>query len=185
MNVGVVSPSASKSPIAAQNYFELFGLPKRFEVDLPALEQAYLTVQHQVHPDRHASADDAQKRVALQLATYANSAYQTLRHPLKRGFYLCELAGLDPQLETNTAMPAEFLVQQMEWREAKDDAQDNVAALENLMKDVLAAKKEYVQAISHLFDESQDMPAALEKLRAALFIERFEDELDQAIADLV
>lgn len=183
MNVVAVNPSESK--VFTQNYFDLFGLQKQFGIDLSVLEKAYLAVQQEVHPDKHAAAGDAQKRVALQMATLANTAYQTLRHPLKRGFYLCELEGLDPKLETNTAMPTEFLMQQMEWREAMDDAQDNLGALEKLMKDVQALKKEYLNSLATLFDQDKNAQAALEKLRASLFIEKFEEELDDAIAELI
>lgn len=183
--MAVASPSASRSVSVSQSYFKLFGLPQQFNLDLSKLEAAYLTVQQQVHPDRHATADDAQKRVALQLATLANTAYQTLRHPLKRGFYLCELEGLDPQLETNTVMPSDFLIQQMEWREEKDESGENIVALERLLKNVQQTKKEYLREVAQLFDEAHDSTAALEKLRATLFIERFESELDEAIADLV
>jgi molecular chaperone HscB len=182
MNVVVVNPSEFRS--ARQNYFDLFGIPKQFKVDLPALEKAYLLIQQEVHPDRHATSGDAQKRVALQMATLVNTAYQTLRHPLKRGFYLCELEGLDPKLETNTSMPTDFLMQQMAWRESMEDAQSDLNALEILMKAVQALKKDYLNSLEALFDESKNLPAALEKLRAALFIDRFADELDDKIADL-
>jgi molecular chaperone HscB len=183
--MNVVAANLSESKVFTQNYFDLFGLPKQFKIDLPALEKAYLTVQQEVHPDRHATSGDAQKRVALQMATLANTAYQTLRSPLKRGFYLCELEGLDPKLETNTSMPTDFLMQQMEWRESMDDAQGDLAALEKLMKDVQVLKKEYLNSLETLFDVNNDAPAALEKLRASLFIERFEEELDDAIAELI
>lgn len=183
MNVVAANPSESRG--FTQNYFDLFGLPRQFEIDLSALEKAYLTVQQEVHPDRHARSGDAQKRVALQMATLANTAYQTLRNPLKRGFYLCELEGLDPKLETNTAMPTDFLMQQMEWRESMDDAQGNLPLLEQLMKDVQVLKKEYLNSLGPLFDQDKNAQAALEKLRASLFIERFEEELDDAIAELI
>jgi DnaJ-domain-containing protein 1 len=75
-----------------------------------------------VHPDKFVNATDAEKRVAMQWATRANEAYQTLKSPQKRAHYLCELNGVDLQTESNTAMPMAFLMQQMEWREALGDA---------------------------------------------------------------
>src|SRR5882672_9776141 len=80
-----------------QNHFELFGLPARFAVDAAAL--------------------DAERRVSMQLATRVNEAYQTLKSPLRRAVYILQLRGVDPEFETNTAMPPEFLMEQMSWRE--------------------------------------------------------------------
>jgi molecular chaperone HscB len=104
-----------------QNHFELFNLPLQFAVDAQALESAYRDVQNRVHPDKYVSATDAE-RVAMQWATRANEAYQTLKNPQQRAQYLCELAGVDLQTESNTAMPMAFLMQQMEWREELGDA---------------------------------------------------------------
>src|SRR5579872_2769248 len=117
-----------------QNHFELFKLPQQFTVDASALDQAYRQVQSQVHPDKFVSGSDTEKRVAMQWATRANEAYQTLKSPLKRASYLCELQGVDLETESNTAMPRAFLMQQMEWRELLDDAKadKNLAALEKL-----------------------------------------------------
>lgn len=183
--MSVVAVSLSESKSAFQDYFELFGLQKHFQIDLSALEKAYLLIQQEVHPDKHATAGDSQKRASLQMATYANSAYQTLRNPVKRGLYLCELAGLDPKLETNTAMPVAFLMQQMEWREALDEIRQDINAIEKLLVEVTRCKQSYLLEIQHLFDDLGDAQGALDKLRASLFMERFQDELDNAMADLL
>src|SRR4051794_6042601 len=124
-----------------QNHFELFHLPQRFEIDMSALDKAYREVQNRVHPDKFAHASDAEKRVAMQWATRANEAYQTLKDPYKRAAYLCEQNGVDVQAESNTAMPADFLMQQMEWREALEDAKHSkdVEALEKLERDLRKA----------------------------------------------
>ena len=100
--------------LTMQNHFDLFALPAAFSVDLGALDAAYRDVQGQVHPDRFVNATDAEKRVAMQWATRANEAYQTLKNPQKRAQYLCELHGVDLKTESNTAMPAAFLMQQMD-----------------------------------------------------------------------
>ena len=101
-----------------QNHFELFQLPARFDVDMDALDAAYREVQGRVHPDRFVNASDAEKRVAMQWATRANEAYQTLKNPMLRARYLCELNGVDLQTESNTAMPMDFLMEQMEDRKS-------------------------------------------------------------------
>ena len=91
-----------------QNHFELFNLPQQFAVDTGALDGAFRDVQGRVHPDRFVNATDAEKRVAMQWATRANEAYQTLKNPQKRAQYLCELNGVDLQTESNTSMPVSY-----------------------------------------------------------------------------
>lgn len=185
MSVAVVNLSESSSNSTFKDYFDLFQLPKQFGIDRPSLDQAYLTIQQEVHPDRHAQASDAQKRRSLQMATYANTAYQTLKQPIKRGFYLCELLGLDAQLETNTAMPKAFLMQQMEWREAMDAARKQPEVLEQLQEEVARSLKDYIHQIAKQIDQEHQMNVALESLRAALFLERFLEEIDHRITALI
>ena len=91
-------------------------------MDLAALEARYRELQREVHPDRFAAAPPAEQRVSMQLATRVNEAYQTLKSPIARAGYLLELQGVDPEFETNTAMPPEFLAEQMERRERLEAA---------------------------------------------------------------
>jgi molecular chaperone HscB len=181
MSVGVVNHSESRGSFA--NYFDFFHLPQQFTIDRQQLDASYLKIQQEVHPDRFARASDSEKRQSLQIATYANTAYQTLKQAIKRGLYLCELHGLDPQLETNTAMPKDFLIQQMELREAMDDAKGDLIALGQLQDQVNVELKKRVEQIAEQFDQSNNPEAALLQLRAALFLERFLEELDHRISD--
>jgi molecular chaperone HscB len=181
MSVGVVNLSESKGHFA--NYFEFFQLPQRYTIDRKSLDAAYLKIQQEVHPDRYVRASDSEKRQSLQIATYANTAYQTLKQGVKRGLYLCELHGLDPALETNTAMPREFLMQQMEFREAMEEAKGNLLAMSQLQDQVQLELKHRIDAIGQQFDEKHAPEAALLNLRAALFLERLLEELDQRISD--
>jgi len=128
-------------------------------------------------------ATGAEKRVAMQWATRANEAYQTLKNPLKRASYLCELHGVDLQTESNTAMPGAFLMQQMEWREALDDAKfgKHMAALEALETALRAARKETVERIESLLD-AEDFAAAAKLVRQLMFLEKFGEEIGDAFA---
>ncbi len=168
-----------------QNHFELFHLPQRFAVDMSALDQAYREVQNRVHPDKFTSATDAEKRVAMQWATRANEAYQTLRSPFKRAAYLCELNGIDLQTESNTAMPREFLMQQMEWREALEDAKAarDLEALENLDAELRRARNEEVAQIGTVLD-AQDFTAAAQGVRQLMFLEKFGEEVQSVFEKL-
>lgn len=166
-----------------QDHFALFHLPQRFALDQKALEQAFHQVQGQAHPDRFAHASDAEKRVAMQWATRANEAYQTLKSPLRRARYLCELNGVDLQTESNTAMAPAFLMQQMEWRETLDDARagKDLGALEQLNGELLAEKKAEIARIATLLD-AQDFEAAAQLVRQLMFLDKFGQEIGDVFA---
>jgi molecular chaperone HscB len=119
----------------------------------------------------------------MQLATYANTAYRTLKDPVQRGLYLCQLNGVEAHLETNTAMPAQFLMKQMEWREALEDSSEDLNSLELLAAEVYQAKQ---NAFTQLEEECEkiDYLKAIETVRSLLFIDKFANELDDAIAEL-
>lgn len=161
-----------------QNHFELFHLPQRFAIDLPALDKAYREVQNRVHPDKFAHASDAEKRIAMQWATRANEAYQTLKNPYKRAAYLCELNGIDLQTESNTAMPVDFLMQQMEWREALEEAKaaKDIDALAALEAELQNARKTEVARIGEELDANNFSQAA-QGVRKLMFLEKFAVEI--------
>ncbi len=164
-----------------QNHFDLFHLPATFGIDMSALDAAYRDVQGQVHPDRFVNASDAEKRVAMQWATRANEAYQTLKNPQKRAQYLCELHGVDLKTESNTAMPVQFLMQQMAWREALGDAKaaKDLDALEALDSEVGSDRKARMVDIGKLLDAG-DYEHAAQGVRALMFLEKFGEELRYA-----
>lgn len=161
-----------------QNHFELFNLPLQFAVDAVALDSAYRDVQGRVHPDKFVNATDAEKRVAMQWATRANEAYQTLKNPQKRAQYMCELAGVDLQTESNTSMPMAFLMQQMEWREELGDARagKDSDALESLDKQLRNARKDQLAQIEQHINAA-DYAAAAQGVRALMFLEKFGEEV--------
>jgi molecular chaperone HscB len=168
-----------------QNHFELFQLPPRFDVDPDALDSAYREVQGRVHPDRFVNASDAEKRVAMQWATRANEAYQTLRNPQKRAQYLCEINGVDLQTESNTAMPMDFLMEQMELREALDDARASrdAAALDAIDARLRSERKSRLVQVGKLLDAG-DYAQAAQGVRALMFLDRFGDDVGRAFEAL-
>ncbi len=161
-----------------QNHFDLFQLPQRFALDQSQLDAAYREVQSKVHPDKFVQASDAEKRVAMQWATRANEAYQTLKKPLKRATYLCELHGVDLQTESNTAMPTAFLMQQMEWREAFDEARQSgdQSALSALENELSAALKTQLADVGQALDQ-QNFVQAAQLIRACMFLEKFRADI--------
>lgn len=165
------------------DHFALFGLPVRFSLDVRELEAAWRAVQARVHPDRFAAGSDAERRVAMMWASRANEAYRILRAPLSRARYLCELAGVDLQVETNTVMAPAFLMRQMEWREALAEARQSgdpvrIAALADELD---AAHAEMARCVGELLDAG-DAVTAGQRVREWMFIDRMTAELD-AVSD--
>ena len=177
------SPVQALSASLAVNDFELFGLPQRFEQDRALIESRWKDLQREAHPDRFASQGTAAQRVAMQWSVRINEAHQRLKDPLKRAAYLCELGGVPIDAERNTAMPADFLMQQMAWREALDDAHQ-IADLESLHDDVRAAHREALAQCGACIDQLGQLDQAAQQVRRLMFIERFmrdiEDKMDAA-----
>lgn len=169
-----------------QNYFELFGLKPAFNLDLATLEGNYRKIQSESHPDRFVTASGAEKLQSMQTATLANEAYQTLKSPANRAKYILELQGINAIAETNTAMPAGFLMQQMEWREALEDAktEKNIKALENLLAEMRAEAKNLQLSLSDLLDTIKDYNAATEATRKLIFIDKVCADISKAIEQI-
>lgn len=169
-----------------KDFFALFGLPRAFRLDVSALEAAYHELHSRVHPDRHAHLPDAERRRSMQLATRVNEAFVTLKKPLKRAQYLLELAGVDAALETNTAMSAEFLMEQMEWREAVEEAraEADADALTQLMQRLRGHAREVFDTLAAQFDQQHDFSAAAETVRRLMFIEKLQEDIDNALEAL-
>ena len=163
--------------------FELFGLPARFAQDRASIDARWKELQREAHPDKFAAQGAAAQRVAMQWSVRINEAYQRLKNPLARASYLCELRGVPINAENNTAMPAEFLVEQMEWREALDEAgaADQLEALETQLK---RASSETLAQIEKLLDHDNDAAAAAQQVRALMFIERFGRDVDARLDQL-
>ncbi len=157
--------------------FELFGLARRFAQDRALIDARWKELQREAHPDKFSAQGAAAQRVAMQWSVRINEAYQRLKVPLKRATYLCELHGAPVNAENNTAMPASFLLQQMQWREELDDA-SGAEDLEKIRLQVKQAEREALLKIEQLIDVDVDFSAAVAQVRALMFIERFARDVD-------
>jgi len=167
----------------SQDHFTLLGLPERYAVDPALLETRYRELQSRVHPDRFAAGSEAERRVAMQWAARANEAYRTLRDPVGRARYLLALKGFDTGEETNTAMPADFLMQQMEWREAVAAASSahDAPALGALRTDIDRARGEMLQMLARAIDQDANFDAGCSLVRKLRFLEKLGEEIDEAL----
>jgi len=162
--------------------FVIFGLAPAFAIDREALDGRWKALQREAHPDRFTTADASAQRQAMQWSVRINEAYQRLKDPLKRAAYLCELHGFAVQAENNTAMPVDFLMQQMQWREALEDAA-SLADVQALADEVAQRRRTMLQQFEALADDQKDYAALAGQVRALMFVERFacdvENRLDQ------
>jgi molecular chaperone HscB len=161
------------------SHFDLFGLAPAYALESEALERSYREIQSRVHPDRFAHAGDAERRASLHWTTRVNEAYRTLKDPVQRAKHLLELHGVDVAFETNTAMPGDFLAQQMELRESLEEAK-NVAALDELRKNLRAESRSLEKAIAEAIDAKKDYAGAAGLVRKLQFLDKLDAEIDAA-----
>jgi molecular chaperone HscB len=162
-----------------QSHFELFGLAPAFSLESDRLERSYREIQSRVHPDRFAHAGDAERRASLQWTTRVNEAYRTLKDPVQRARHLLELHGVDVAFETDTAMPPEFLMQQMELRETLENAKD-AAALDALRTGLTEQSQALQKSIAEAIDVKKDYAGAAGLVRKLQFLDKLDSEIDAA-----
>lgn len=169
-----------------KNHFELFGLQARFQIEQARLEQAYRDIQTMVHPDRFTHLSDAERRASMQWATRANEAYQTLKKPVSRASYLLQMNGIEAFGEASAAMPADFLVSQMEWREAIMEAKAVRDTTELLHLETKLGKEvnDLSQRLTRILDEEKNFQAAAETIRKWRFLEKLQEEIGDALEQL-
>jgi len=163
--------------------FELFGLPRRFALERSELDVRRRALQAEVHPDRFAAGGAVAQRAAMQWAVRVNEAYERLKDPLRRAGYLCELNGVPIAAEDNTAMPPEFLMQQMAWREALDDAGTR-QSVERIAGELEAHRHAAYAGLAASLDSSADFAAAARQVRSLMFVERFVDDVEQRLGSM-
>ena len=169
----------------SQDYFALFGLAPRYRFDPEQLERAYRSLQREIHPDRHAAGDEAQRRLALQSSARVNEAYRALKDPVARAQHLLSLRGIDALAETNTALPADFLERELERREAVADAQAAADAprLNALLHEVRVDGAAVESRLAEELDR-EALDVARDSVRELKFLVKVADDIETALADL-
>ncbi|MDH5190419.1 MAG: co-chaperone HscB [Gammaproteobacteria bacterium] len=176
--------------IFSRNYFELFGLPVSFEVDLNTLSEHYRELQRVSHPDKFANATDQERRLAVQQAAQINEAFRVLKDPLERGKYLLALQGINLDEETDTSMDPQFLMQQMELRESLEavrDAQDPLGKLAGLLQEIEKAMSDMISDLSVLFANANDeaYTKARDTVRKMQFMHKLRNEIEELEEELI
>jgi len=169
------------SDLFSKNYFEIFNLPVQFELDTNKLSQHYRELQKEVHPDKFVSTGEQQSRMAVQLTSLVNQAFDTLKSSVSRAQYLLKLAGLDIDHEQDTTMDPMFLMEQMELREEIENVRsktDPLAEVDRLLKQIKNSQKDVMASFDQAYQQ-QDLKAAHEWSRKLQFLNKNTIELDE------
>ena len=172
--------------ILTSNFFELFGLPVSYDVDMSQVQQRYMELQKQVHPDKFANASDQAKRLSMQQTSWINEAQTTLKDPVLRATYLLKLKGVDINLENETTMDAAFLMQQLEMRERLESIRseaDPLDALDALAKETRSSADEMMQGFAKSYDSDQ-LDEAREWVRKLQFMQKAVREINSLTANI-
>jgi molecular chaperone HscB len=157
--------------------FELFGLPRKFAQERSQIDARWKELQREAHPDRFAAQGAAAQRVAMQWSVRINEAYQRLKDPLKRAAYLCELAGAGAGRRQHGHACG------------ISDAADGVARSAGRCCQRAGARcpggrdarrqKADAWRMRRLLDEAGDAAAAVQQVRALMFVARFAQDVDR------
>lgn len=170
-----------------QSYFELFELPERFQVDQNQLSHRFRDLQRTLHPDKFAQQSEQQQRLALQYSSFVNEAYQVLSSAVKRAEYLLKLNGVERDQAKTLSSDPEFLMQQIEWREAiaeirsKSDPEAEATVLKQKARQEQQALEQ--KFITHLNERAFDKACVdVDKMH---FVDKLLHEIEQIEDELL
>jgi molecular chaperone HscB len=163
--------------------FATLGAPRRFDLDLAALEKTHRDLSRTLHPDRFAQASASERRAALEKAADVNEAWRTLREPVSRAEALFRSVGVRVGETHEPQATAAFLMEVMEDREALAEARaardlDRVRALGAAME--ARAQSTEAKLAAGFAEGPPDREAALSLLPLLgelRFFKRFLDEV--------
>jgi len=161
-----------------QNYFELFNLPEKFQIDLEMLQENYRAIQKEIHPDRFATSSENEKVQSMIKSTQANDAFQTLKSPIKRAKYILSLHKSTEKI----TLPPDFLMQQMEWEEHFETIEKNSSELTEFKSTINKKYKEYSLLISTQIDDDQNWSDAAISIDKLYFIEKLLHKINNALS---
>ncbi len=173
----------------SKNYFELFGLPLDYSIDVGELSDNYRNLQRVVHPDRFASGSEQERRLSMQGATLINEAFQTLKDPMLRARYLLSLHGIDVGDGRDATQDMEFLMEQMELREQLSEVKEQADPLDIVAKIISAIDgklKALIEQITEQFASAapEHLELARETVLKMQFLQKIHQDAESLEAEL-
>ena len=161
----MATPSTAPS---RQDYFAIFGLPRKLWIEMPGLEQKFLQLSWKLHPDNFVNASVEEQADSLKRSSALNDAYRVLRDPVARVEYLLEIEGARKEGEQKQQAPPELLEEVFELNESLDELREAKASgddLESLKSRLELAQTGFQQK---LLEVDQQLFAAAKQWDAAI-----------------
>jgi molecular chaperone HscB len=146
-------------PPQRADYFAMFDLPPKLDLDALALEKQFYRYSRKLHPDVHARASQPEQEWSLAQASLLNDAYRTLKNPLERTKYLLKLEGVefeDARALNPSKVPADLLEEVFELNMQLEELRQNQKMGEDdpqLRRDLEVAKNQFAAQLAALDEQ--------------------------------
>ena len=158
-------PHCSKiQPPPGGDYFSVFSLVPKLDLDLGMLEHQFHKLSRKLHPDRFARASSSEKEWSLADTALLNDAYRTLRDPIRRTEYLLKLQGAE-------------IGEEHAGKDRKDPSRVPADLLEEAFD--LNMQLEEMRMSKKMGDTDPELESGLEQAK-----KKYNDMLDQVDSDL-
>ncbi|WVZ25652.1 hypothetical protein V8G54_004196 [Vigna mungo] len=156
------------------DYFEIFGVERKYDQEGENLEFKYKEWQKKLHPDLVHSKSQKERDFAAEQSARVIDAYRTLSKPLSRGIYLLKLNGVEIDEEQTISDP-ELLAEILEIREAVEEA-TNGEALNRILSQMQEKLQNCSNTLGHAF-QNQNFEEAKLAIRRMTYYSRVIDEV--------
>ncbi len=133
-------------PPVPVDYFSFFGLPRKLNVDVAALERDFYDLSRRLHPDLNARAGSKQQEWSLEQSSLLNDAYRTLKDPIRRTQYLLHLEGVELEEQSKSATEQARATGETKKQIVPPDLLEEVFEL-NMQLEELRATKRWARTI--------------------------------------
>jgi len=158
-------------PPVPVDYFTYFGLPRKLNVDVAALEKEFYDLSRKLHPDLFARADAREQEWSVEQSSLLNDAYRTLKDPIKRTEYLLHLEGVELEEQSKSATDMARETGQVKKQVVPYDMLEEVFDLNLQLEELRAQKK-----------AGADDPAGIEEIGRQKL--EFEEKLEALSSEL-
>jgi molecular chaperone HscB len=157
-------------PPAPVDYFTFFGLPRKLNLDVAALEKDFYELSRKLHPDLNARAGSQEQEWSLQQSSLLNDAHRTLKNPIKRTEYLLKLEGVELEEQSKSATEQARSSGQVKQQIVPPDLLEEVFEL-NMELEELRMQKKVGEDDPALIEEIGRQKLELEEKQQALLHE--------------
>ncbi|CAI9289708.1 unnamed protein product [Lactuca saligna] len=156
------------------DYFNIFGLDRKFDIEAGSLEGKYKDWQKKLHPDLVHTKSEEEREYAAEQSARVIDAYTTLRKPLSRAIYIMRLEGVEVDEEQTVSEP-ELLGEIMEIREAVEDANDS-RALNQIQSKMDEKLSHWYNSFANAF-QSKEYDDAIKSIQRMTYYQRVKEEI--------